>query len=86
MIASQTKTPLELDHFRKRDFLRIICWETKAMINRELLEFAWKLDNGLVTTAVVKFLIIRTILIPNHTCFDGERARKECLADVVSGC
>ena len=45
---------------------------------RELLEFAWKLNSGrcnpLATTAVVQFvMLIRTILIPNLDCFDGER-------------
>ena len=47
-------------------------------INQELLEFAWKLNNGrwnpLVTAGVVPFLmLIRTILIHNFDCFDGER-------------
>ena len=41
-------------------------------------EFAWKLNsrcwNPLATTAVVPFvMLIRTILIPNLDCFDGER-------------
>ena len=45
---------------------------------RELLEFAWKLSSGhmnpLATTTVVPFvMLIRTILIPNLACFDGER-------------
>ena len=42
------------------------------------IEFAWKLNskrrNLLATTAVVPFvMLIRTILIPNLDCFDGER-------------
>ena len=41
-------------------------------------ELAWKLNSGcwnpLATTAVVPFvMLIRTILIPNLDCFDGER-------------
>ena len=41
-------------------------------------EFAWKLNSGcwnpLATTAVVPFvMLIRTILIPNLDCFNGER-------------
>ena len=49
-----------------------------AFSYRELLEFAWKLNcvrwNPLATTAVVPFvMLIRTILIPNLDCFDGER-------------
>ena len=42
------------------------------------IEFAWKLNSGrwnpLATIAVVPFvMLIRTILIPNLDCFDGER-------------
>ena len=45
---------------------------------RDLLEFALKLNGGcwnpLATTVVVPFvMLIRTILIPNLDCFDGER-------------
>ena len=42
------------------------------------IEFVWKLNSGrwnpLATTAVVPFvMLIRTILIPNLDCLDGER-------------
>ena len=58
----------------------IVCWKSKAMefSNRELDEFAWKLNKGrwnpLATTAVIPFLMsIRVILIHNLDYFDGER-------------
>ena len=52
--------------------------QSNGVSYRDSLEFAWKLNSGrrnpLTTTAVVPFvMLIRTILIPNLDCFDGER-------------